>query len=148
MLQKLFLLLIIIIPATIYAQEPNTVEFKYDDAGNRILRHAIYIAPSSKKCDSTNANYYKEPADTFVFDKINVNIYPNPTISKFNVTIENMEKDDIIEYSFYSLTGQIISNGKINTSSTEFSMRNHKRGPYIFHITVNGKPKSWRIIKQ
>ncbi|MFK5855795.1 MAG: hypothetical protein QM503_06665, partial [Bacteroidota bacterium] len=52
----MFILVMLTIPIFIFSQEdPNTVEFKYDDTGNRILRHAIYLPPS-KSPDNRDDN--------------------------------------------------------------------------------------------
>ena len=150
MIRKSLFFILVIIPVFLFSQteDPNTVEFKYDDAGNRILRHAIYVIQSGKKADSANADYRDIPSDFIVLDDVKVNIFPNPTISKFNVTFENIQDEDNIEYSLHSLSGQIISRGEIKTKNIEFNMEEQKSGPYIFYICINGSPKSWTVIKQ
>lgn len=135
-------------------QDPNTVEFEYDDAGNRYLRHAIYIPDVSKslynQADSIkNRNIAKAiAADSIIINNVSVSIYPNPTLGKFKVKFDNFSDEDDIQYSLFSLTGQLIVEGQVNNATTEVDLQNHDNGPYLFKLIINGKSKSWRIIKR
>jgi len=149
------ILVFIAIPFFIFAQEdPNTVVFKYDDAGNRILRHAIYIPDLLKKNEVYNDSLKNSrmtkvpPADSIVINDISVSIFPNPTLGKFKVKIDNFNSEDKIQYSLFSLTGQLIGKDEVKNAITEIDLQNYDNGPYLFRLIVNGKSKSWRIIKQ
>lgn len=149
-------ILIFAIPLLVLSQEPepNTVEFKYDDAGNRILRHAIYVPEIGKvktlEGDSLgHHNLTKSfPADSIVINDISVSIYPNPTLGKFKVSMNNISEKDDIQYILLSLTGQVVSNNVIHLNETEVDMQKCVSGPYIFRLIVNGESTSWRIIKR
>ena len=143
------------VPFCIFSQEaPNTVEFKYDNAGNRIIRHAIYVPEISKKLDKQVDSLHNSSitktivADSVVINNVLVSIYPNPTLGKFKVKLENFRDEDNAQYSLFSLTGQLIVEGQIHSSTTEIDLQNYDNGPYLFKLIINGESKSWRIIKR
>ncbi len=147
------IIFLLAIPIFIFSQENfNTVEFKYDDAGNRILRHAIYIPPIPKNINRKNdsiKNITKAIlADSIVINNVSVSIYPNPTLGKFKVKIDNVNDEDEIQYSIFSLTGQSIDKGRVINNITEVDLQNYDNGPYLFRLVINGESKSWRIIKR
>ncbi len=155
-MKNLLLLLVLFcgIPHIILSQEPNTIEFKYDEAGNRWLRQAVYI-PGMIESDVIQADIVQPVelkksilADSTVICDVSVNIYPNPTLNKFIVSVSNLSDNDDIQYSLVSLTGSVISRGRLVLSDTEIDMQMCKRGTYIYTIIFNGRSNSWRIIKR
>ena len=157
-MKKIFFISILIfaIPLLVLSQEPdpNTVEFNYDNAGNRILRDAIYVPEIGKveasQLDSLQYHNLTKslPADSVIINDISISIYPNPTLGIFKVATKNLDKDDDVQYTLLSLTGQVISKNKIIFNDTEIDMQKCESGPYIFHLLINGESTSWRIIKR
>ncbi len=149
-------MLLFFIPLFVFSQvsDPNTIEFKYDDAGNRILRHAIYVPEIGKvnaaKGDSLqHYNLTKSiPSDSVIINDISISIYPNPTLGKFKIAIKNLHEEDNIQYTLLTFTGQVISSNIIHLNETEIDMQKSKSGPYILRLLLNGESISWRIIKR
>lgn len=150
----LFLFILLTMPFLVLSQTPNAVELNYDKSGNRILRQVIFIPGiiQSTGQQSDSLNTYKLATiiltDSIVRDDIVVNIYPNPTLGKFKLDLENYEESDNIQYSLHTLTGQVITKGVVNTKETQFDLQTYENGPYLFRLIINGKSNSWRIIKR
>jgi len=155
-MKKLLLILLALIafPLAMLSQEHNTVEFDYDEAGNRILRHTIYIEIMITKADEQpdtlqNLNMEKSvPADEFVLEDMIIRIYPNPTMGRFTVSLDNLSETDQVSYSLYTLTGQLISQGQIINNETVMDIQEHENGTYLFKLAINSETTTWKVIKR
>ena len=155
-MKKLFLILFALIafPLAMLSQEHNTVEFDYDEAGNRTLRHTIYllttiikegaITDTLQNNETTNPN----PADEVTIDDIVVRIYPNPTMGRFTVSLDNLSETDQVSCSLYTLTGQLISQGQIINNETVMDIQEHENGTYLFKLAINSETTTWKVIKR
>ncbi len=134
--------------------EPNTVDFDYDDAGNRILKHAIYVPViSSAEFQSDSIQDKEFPIKSTITDSASINdhminIFPNPTLGRFRVNISSLSGSDNVSYVLISLTGRVIDKKLITARDTEINLEDMKNGPYVFKLTMNGTVKSWIIIKR
>jgi len=155
-MKKLFLILFALIafPLAMLSQEHNTVEFDYDEAGNRTLRHTIYllttiikegaITDTLQNNETTNPN----PADEVTIDDIVVRIYPNPTMGRFTVSLDNLSETDQVSCSLYTLTGQLISQGQIINNETVMDVQDRENGTYLFKLAINSETTTWKVIKR
>jgi len=155
-MKKLFLILFALIafPLAMLSQEHNAIEFDYDEAGNRTLRHTIYllttiikegaITDTLQNNETTNPN----PADEVTIDDIVVRIYPNPTMGRFTVSLDNLSETDQVPYSLYTLTGQLISQGQIINNETVMDVQDRENGTYLFKLAINSETTTWKVIKR
>ena len=155
-MKKLFLILFALIafPLAMLSQEHNAIEFDYDEAGNRTLRHTIYllttiikegaITDTLQNNETTNPN----PADEVTIDDIVVRIYPNPTMGRFTVSLDNLSETDQVSCSLYTLTGQLISQGQIINNETVMDIQDRENGTYLFKLAINSETTTWKIIKR
>ena len=155
-MKKLFLILFALIafPLAMLSQEHNAIEFDYDEAGNRTLRHTIYllttiikegaITDTLQNNETTNPN----PADEVTIDDIVVRIYPNPTMGRFTVSLDNLSETDQVPYSLYTLTGQLISQGQIINNETVMDIQDRENGTYLFKLAINSETTTWKVIKR
>lgn len=155
-MKKLFLILFALIafPLAMLSQEHNTVEFDYDEAGNRTLRHTIYllttiikegaITDTVQNHETTN----QDPADEVTIDDIVVRIYPNPTMGRFTVSLDNLSETDQVSCSLYTLTGQLISQGQIINNETVMDVQDRENGTYLFKLAINSETTTWKVIKR
>jgi len=155
-MKKLFLILFALIafPLAMLSQEHNAIEFDYDEAGNRTLRHTIYllttiikegaITDTLQNNETTNPN----PADEVTIDDIVVRIYPNPTMGRFTVSLDNLSETDQVSCSLYTLTGQLISQGQIINNETVMDVQDRENGTYLFKLAINSETTTWKVIKR
>jgi hypothetical protein len=52
------------------------------------------------------------------------------------------------EYSLYNITGVMVAKRRITGETTLVDMSRHPKGVYILHITLNGQPSAWKVIKK
>ncbi|RLD47656.1 MAG: T9SS C-terminal target domain-containing protein, partial [Bacteroidetes bacterium] len=48
----------------------------------------------------------------------------------------------------YTATGALVLKRDLLTSKTEIDIRNRENGPYMLSIAIDGKRKTWKVIKQ
>lgn len=155
------LFIILFSAALIQAQE---VAFEYDDAGNRTNRNIIYLPPETTPNDSTlktgeiqnlpqspeqtASTALTETVITETIDAATVNIYPNPTGGKFTVEVTATEGTSYGQLQLLSLTGEEILNIKSPPLRLDADLTGHPPGAYILSITLGGKTRTWKVIKQ
>ena len=150
------LFIILISAALIQAQE---VAFTYDDAGNRTNRNIIYLPPESTPNDSTlktgeaqgipqSPEQTASTVITETIDAATVNIYPNPTGRKFTVEVAATDGTSYTQLHLLSLAGEEILDIKSPPLRLEADLTGHPPGAYILSITLGGKTRTWKVIKQ
>ncbi|MDL2215219.1 leucine-rich repeat domain-containing protein [Dysgonomonas sp. OttesenSCG-928-M03] len=118
-----------------------TIEFVYDDSGNRVERKVIVL-------DTRAAQTITEPK--VLTEKIanhSVKIYPNPTQGQINIDIDNADSISA-DVSIFTLNGKLITKDKVQTSGGHLDLSNNPAGIYILKINIDGEVSSWKIIKK
>lgn len=154
-MKKLLIILSIcfLLPPALLSQEHNTVEFEYDDAGNRTLRHTIYLQETIIKTATGDTLQEKMPEESMPADEVSmgeivIQIFPNPTRGALQVKLTNLEASDQVTYALYALTGQILYTGEIHGTETLLDMHAYQNGSYLLKMVVNAQTTTWTIIKR
>ncbi len=155
---KTIALILIILTSSITLLAQTTVEFLYDDAGNRTHRNIIELLPETNPNDSTLKSGVGEdnlqptmPSAGVITETIGrttVKIYPNPTGGKFTVIMETSDNETIGGLQLLSLAGEEIINIKNPPQRVEADLTGRPPGTYFLSITINGKTQTWKVIKQ
>lgn len=152
-------LLFIILTSAVFLQAQPEVIFEYDDAGNRTERNIIVLAPESTPNDSTlktgelsglpqSPEQTASTAITETIGRTAVQIYPNPTGGKFTVEIIASGEATATVLQLLSLSGEKIIDLKNPGRRTEVDLTGSPAGAYILSITIGGKTRTWKVIKQ
>ncbi|SEH53719.1 Por secretion system C-terminal sorting domain-containing protein [Paenimyroides aquimaris] len=100
---------------------------------------------------ATNGTYYDffvtkltNPLSTDKFNKLNVNVYPNPTNNIVNIeTAETLQN-----YEVYNVLGQQIQNGSFN-GNTQINLHGATAGTYFIKVTtVQGSTATVKVVKK
>lgn len=155
-MKKISLLLIILFTAAmLQAQE---VIFGYDGAGNRTSR-VIELPPESTPNGSTlktgeaqgipqSPEQTASTVITETIDATTVNIYPNPTGGKFTVEVTTTDGTSYERLQLLSLSGETVLDIENPPLHFNADLTNHPTGAYILSIAINGKTRTWKVIKQ
>lgn len=143
--------------------QAQEVIFGYDAAGNRTSR-IIELPPESTPNDSTlktgeiqnlpqspeqtTSTVITETVITETIDAATVNIYPNPTGGKFTVEVVATESTNYARLQLLSLTGEVILDIKSPPHRLDADLTGHPLGGYILSVAINGKTRTWKVIKQ
>ncbi len=76
---------------------------------------------------------------------VKVDVYPNPTDSKLNISFENISSGD---YELFSIDGRLILKDEFkNTDELQIDLSSNKSGVYFIKLNINGEIISKKIIK-
>lgn len=120
-----------------------TIEYDYDDNGNRISRTVITL----KGANVTTGPEAQAPEPTI--DKIGfqeARIYPNPTKGLLRVELPSLETQDGIIRVFDS-HGKLIRE-KQASQTNQVELSNHPSGFYFMQVIIGREKKEWKIIKE
>ena len=144
-------LLGLIIPLFCMAQPSLIREYEYDEAGNRTLRKVVsmQLAPPAPPDTTQTANLTPQTADYFVetIAQVEIKIYPNPTTENVTLEISNMEKLQTGKFTLYSLTGQLLQEHQVYSSTSTVPLSNLPKGTYILKVNINNRIEDWKVIK-
>ena len=75
-------------------------------------------------------------------------VYPNPTVSTIVLSNKktNFTLDD--KFQIYNITGKQIYESQITSQETNVNFSNYANGLYFFVSKMNGKMKTFKIIKE
>ncbi len=95
-----------------------------------------WAGPPSGKHDG---NDQSETTDLQGDDEMSFNLYPNPNIGRFTVTLD-MDETDRAEMTIWNVTGQQVYSSKLEEGSNAIHV-NVAQGLYIYRVLVNGVSK-------
>jgi hypothetical protein len=118
------------------------VIYTYDAAGNRISR---YLEVQELK--STNSDMLIRPSSEVNWDRLGVNLFPNPTHGELILEFENYPKKEKITVELYNLAGKQMINQKINSNSSMLNLEPYPIGSYVLRLIVGQEQKTYQIVK-
>ncbi|HLO59247.1 MAG TPA: T9SS type A sorting domain-containing protein [Bacteroidales bacterium] len=137
----LLLILLIIIGIPITAQ---TVNFTYDNSGNRILRKTIVTLKSTETVDDSLS---KEEFRDDLEDK-SISVFPNPVKSQLNVYISGLKDNSKVSIYTFDQSGKLLKTIKPATSNNVIEFSDLAPGAYFINILIDDKVSKWTIIKE
>lgn len=139
--------LILLSPVLLFAlalQAQQQLSYAYDAAGNRVSRTIVM--------GTRGADAAANQADPVFLEEVlaekQIKIYPNPVQYELTISITGYEPSMRGEYSLFSLGGSMLARRRITGETTRVDMSLFSRGTYILNIQLEGRPTSWKIIKQ
>ena len=151
-----FKLLLIILSISIPAISQDFT-FVYDDVGNRTDRFITLSPPSKATMQDTSfvdEEILEEEETTEeqkLYDKLDnfdLLVYPNPTKGEVVVQIFGEENFGTVTYKVFEQSGKEILAGSKSSSILHINLSGQKAGTYFLRVEINGKEKSWKIVKE
>jgi hypothetical protein len=134
--------------------------YTYDANGNRETATVIYLSLKSAKIDSVEQDSAKmdmkmtlknEQQLDSISNNFSVRIFPNPTQNDILVEINGVNPSDFTNLGnsikLLSLNGQLMLDIKPVTSYNTIDLSQFNKGAYLLLLYINGKAKSYKIIK-
>lgn len=149
MKKTLLSFLSMLVTMTCVAQGSLARTYDYDDAGNRVLRATIELRMATKNQETSKtvttetdkSLYYEES-----IGEVSVKVFPNPTQGL--VTLQFSHPVGNGYYKLYSMAGQVVSEGIIESATSTIDLSACRTGAYMLTLTVNGMQDKWKIIKK
>ncbi len=91
----------------------------------------------------------KQPAVDEVkpIDGFTVDVYPNPSASSFNVTVQSPDVKEKIQLKVINIAGQMIETKNINSGQTLRLGENYRSGSYVIQAIQGNQRKTIKVIK-
>lgn len=81
-------------------------------------------------------------------NEIQISIFPNPTVGRLNISLEEMIGDDI-RYRITDFQGQLWEDNPLKSAQTRIDLRRLPAAPYLLQIWQGNQPfQSFTIIKK
>ena len=118
------------------SQDNKTVQFNYDENGNRISRSLLF----KRILDSD-----KEEIDTKL---LAYELFPNPTTGQFIIILKENQESARLHATLFTLNGVILGENETEGSPIQFDLSDQPSGVYLLEIeSIQGK-QSWKVIKR
>lgn len=135
----------------LYSLNAQDVMYTHDANGNRIVRETMVFktAPSQ---NGTGVNHINEEplieTETYVLGH-KITVYPNPTAGFLQVLIDGIEAEDNIAFYLSDVNGKVLLHEKSDLSGKiEMDLSLYSNGFYLLKVVLNGREKTWRIVKE
>lgn len=132
-----------------YAQGPIPRNYEYDASGNRVLRKVLVAKSAYSNPTDTTSFVNQSEQDKYYEEMFGTNrakVYPNPTSGIIMISFDNPVKDGY--YKLYSMSGQLMEESTIQSSSTLIDLSRFNPGVYLLDISCDGISDRWKIIKK
>lgn len=119
----------------------STLVYDYDADGNRTsLNYIIIRMDDDKNSDITSD-------ESHIPNKIDVDVYPNPTTDYLVISSNSNEQDKQTIIKIVSLQGTVIKECSI-AGYMEINMSKYPSGVYFLYVICNENQQLWKIIKK
>lgn len=140
---------LLMLGGTVFSQ--TAIAYDYDDNGNRISRHIVYLKSGRVVTADTTTKFEKEAEKEIQQEQLGeltLRIYPNPTHGE--VVVETTGKDSHIqiECNLYGSSGKLLVEKKQSGDIFPIDLSGYSNGMYILKIKIGEKVSEWKIIKQ
>jgi Secretion system C-terminal sorting domain len=128
----------------------KTVYFKYDEAGNRILRTTettVLNNPKTQKDtkkDPDVGDLVAELASETAISTTQINVFPNPAVETIKVQQEKVIPNSYFE--LYNSKGQRLVSMP-SEKAFEIDISNYPSGFYVLMLKSKGTTAQWKISK-
>jgi hypothetical protein len=141
----LLLVLFVFITGPIDLLCQTTVNFDYDDNGNRTSR-ALEAYKSAQVQFPVQESVLKDEVLEDESSILSINLYPNPADCYLTVDIQS-PNSDLIEYYVFDLNGNQLINGELQPGGNQLNVSSLKNGLYILRIKQGDIIDDWKIVK-
>lgn len=124
----------------------NTLNFAYDNNGNRILRELVF--EEIRNVESFKKEYALTANTNNLLDTLDVKLFPNPTYGQFHIQIADTLPDTKIKAVLMTVSGNIISEKLVTSDRMEFDLSNQADGIYLLQLLFSENNRVWKIIKK
>jgi len=135
----------------------QTIQYDYDNAGNRIARRVINITKAPKVVipeeeEEEAAEEPEEEADNVLaftekIGEIQAHIFPNPTKGILKIEISDADKAEEITLTLYSGQGATLVEQKIQQGNNTLDLSTYSTGWYILRLQTGDYRKEYKIVK-
>ncbi len=124
----------------------QSIEYTYDNSGNRIKRELVTATISSESVAIDSLD--ESPIEDYWEDR-EIKLYPNPTKGNLIVGIYGGDEDDLYSYKIFNSNGKILKS-KENFSIGEYTLdlESYSAGLYFLVLQCDGSKKTYKIIKE
>ena len=152
-------ILIMVMMSLFSISRAQTIQYFYDDAGNRIQRKVGLCKTNTTTIDDTTAFY---DSDSSINDEqlqkknelykvkigdVQINLFPIPTKGKLTVELADFENSSTSKMVVNDLSGKIIYEMNNLSKSNVVDFSSHSDGIYIIRIIFNNTLKERKVIK-
>ncbi|MDD3702083.1 MAG: T9SS type A sorting domain-containing protein [Bacteroidales bacterium] len=128
----------------------HSVQFEYDDAGNRIIRQILVLKlteADSLLFDSI-LPYSAETIQTTEMGETDplIRVYPNPTYGLLNIDMTLLATERSTWYLF-DQQGKLTVQGKLNQTSGTINLMHSPAGVYFLLLQYSGGRQCYKLIK-
>lgn len=121
--------------------QSQAVEYLYDNAGNRCVRHIIPL--SFKSATMPDSVLSRD-----VISGKDFTIYPNPTEGMLTVRIGGLDGNESVLLQVSDLKGRVLISEKETEPFRTIDLTMHPMGMYILTATLGDERREWKIIKK
>ncbi len=125
-----------------------TVNFEYDENGNRTRRY-IELKKVEENCKSLDTEetegWLAEVNETM--QGAELSIYPNPTSGLLNVNIAGTENSTSFRLTLSTLSGTIIEDRHTESGNTQLDISRLAQGIYLLTVSSPDERRVWKIVK-
>lgn len=142
-----YILIITFLVSLIGHIHAQTIEYTYDDAGNRKERKVLVnILPTDSETSATARNKSNTKLDKLHEDiRKSISIYPNPAQDQLRITIEHELPNATME--LFDLSGKLMSQHLLKDFNNSLDISNYSSGEYILVIKNKEFIGQWKVVK-
>lgn len=156
-MKKTAYLLFIFFTISLIAKSQVTIEYSYDNAGNRISRQVIYMKTDSLinedslkmvayghfQEDLSGTSQYNQPAG-----ELSIHVFPNPVLGVLYVKLQGYQEDRPVQIQLWDARGRQIVNKEARKPVTKLDMAGFAGGIYILRVVNSNITREWKIVKE
>ncbi|MDR2887781.1 MAG: T9SS type A sorting domain-containing protein [Bacteroidales bacterium] len=129
----------------------QTIEYVYDNAGNRTLRRIISMSapqPAKRALPAPEEEPETPPLIDEMVGEMQVRIFPNPTKGILGIEIKGAEGDEEIALMLYGGQGALLLERKIRAGYSALDLSAYASGWYVLRLQSGSYRQEYKIVKE
>ena len=143
---KKAILLPLLSAAPVFCSAQSTVQYTYDNAGNRIVQEIVYDDPDRSQGFGTKNN---DAGGGIVSGQVGGHIVRASMLSgMLRVEVLGLKPTDHCYLSVFTIGGQLLQSQVTADTLTTLDLSNQSDGVYILQVRINDEKGAWKIVKK
>ena len=149
-MNKLKLIILLLLSGYIISAQTQKEQYKYDPAGNRILRNpctSCRLIHTPPKVDPTVIDTAVTLSDVQIAAKYGLNVFPNPTQDRVNLAIRNLTADETATVLVTDVTGKTLLSQNNIRAESQIDMSSFNVGTYFVRVTIGKDVIVYKVLR-
>jgi len=127
----------------------QTIEYSYDENGNRVSRRIVYLKSGKQQQNTTTDTIAQQETPKLIVEEgaMHIQVQPNPTKGYLQVSISGTEANTH-SVKVVTMQGKVVYENAAFRSPGVVDLSGVPAGVYIMKVRSGGEEEEWKVVRE